>query len=313
MRHNRLPQDCHETHRRPQRPAVCRPQPPLRAARRSNPRLGRAHQDSAALLTAHHLVLSGRTDPGEIGLVELELASAAAALDQRGGAEPGVLLPNALVQGHEVVRQAGGDLVALLLHVGALALDLGERLVPLGRQVADLLLRFRTALLGALQVALEALGALHDLQLDLLELVLSPGERLQLVLHALEVFRAPLTGVEPLLRTRRAVPDELDVLVGLGDLALDVGKGRTRQDDLLFERRGTGGGLVELLQDRQRALPVSELVEASVELLQIEQSPLEGQVSFQRGPPGIGLLSVVPDGTSVGTTKSHGSVHRRDT
>ena len=69
---------------------------------------------------------------------------------------------------------------------------------------------------------LGVLGALHDLELDVLELGLPPDQRGQLVLDGLQVLGGAGAGVEPGLVAGRPVADQLHVGLGLGDLALDV-------------------------------------------------------------------------------------------
>ena len=64
---------------RPARGCRASRRPPRRRSAGSQPRLGRAHQDAAALLAAHHLVRRGGPDALDLLRVELEAAALAAA------------------------------------------------------------------------------------------------------------------------------------------------------------------------------------------------------------------------------------------
>jgi hypothetical protein len=94
------------------------------------------------------------------------------------------------------------------------------------------------------------------------------------VLDRLQVLGRPGAGVEPGLVPGGPVPDELDVGLRLGNLALDVGQGGPGPDQLAVE----GGRLpLELGQPGQlrQVLPgVRDLVQARVDRLQVEQAPL---------------------------------------
>src|SRR5690606_27678748 len=71
------------------------------------------------------------------------------------------------------------------------------------------------------EVGLDRLGALHDLELEVLELALAPGEGLELVLERLEVLRRAGSRGEPGLVAGGPVADLLDVGLGLAQLPLD--------------------------------------------------------------------------------------------
>ncbi|HEU5000081.1 MAG TPA: hypothetical protein VFT68_14160 [Lapillicoccus sp.] len=148
----------------------------------------------------------------------------------------------------------------------------------------------------------ERLGALHDLELDVLELGLATGQRGQLVLDRLEVLGGAGAGVEPGPVAGGAVADQLDVGLRLLDLPLDVGEGGPGVDQLGVE----GARLVLQRPD----LPVSgqvrgrvlDLVEPGVDGLEVEQRELTGRVGFQLEPPRL-----------APTTKVQGSVRRVET
>jgi hypothetical protein len=151
-------------------------------------------------------------------------------------------------------------------------------------------------------VLAESLGAFHHLQLDVLELGLPAGQRGQLVLDGLQVLGRAGAGVEPGTVTGGAVPDQLDVGLGLLDLALDVGERGPGVDQLGVE----GASLVlqrgDLTVGGQVGRRVRDLVEAGVDGLEVEQRELTGRVGFQLEPPRL-----------APTTKVQGSVRRVET
>jgi hypothetical protein len=151
-------------------------------------------------------------------------------------------------------------------------------------------------------VLAERLGALHDLELDVLELGLPPSQRGELVLEGLEVLGGPGPGVEPGSVPGGAVANQLDVGLGLLDLALDVGERGPRVDQLGVE----GARLVlqrdDLAMRGQVRRRVLDLVEAGVDGLEVEQRELTGRVGFQLEPPRL-----------APTTKVQGSVRRVET
>ena len=160
--------------------------------------------------------------------------------------------------------------------------------------------------------AVERLGPLHDLELDVLELGLAPRERRQLVLQCLEVLGAALAGVEPRLVAGGAVAHELDVLVGLRQLALDVTGRRARVDDVRLERAELAPGRLDGRRLGQGGLGVRDLVETRVDGLQVEQAPLAGRVGFQDTPPVSGAARSARAAFAP-TTNVHGSVRMAET
>ena len=148
---------------------------------------------------------------------------------------------------------------------------------------------------------LGVLGALHHLELDVLELGLPTDQRGELVLDRLEVLGGAGAGVEAGLVASRAVADQLHVGLGLGDLALDVAQLGPGPHQQRVEALGLGLEVGQPGVLGQVLAGVLDLVETGVYRLQVEQSPLTGRVGFQDVPPG-------PAGGSAPTTKSHGSV-----
>ena len=101
------------------------------------PRLGRADEDAAALVAAHHLVGVGVAQLVDLDVVELEPAAPAAALPQLGGADAALLLADLLVQRDEAVVERpglGGPLGPQLLDLGV---DLGGGRVARRGQLRD--------------------------------------------------------------------------------------------------------------------------------------------------------------------------------
>ncbi len=84
----------------------------------------------------------------------------------------------------------------------------------------------------------------------------------------------------------QALQHELDVLVGLRQLALHVPGSRSGVDDLRLQRSELAPGRLDRRGLRQRRLRVGDLVETRVDGLQVEQAPLAGRVGFQDTPPG---------------------------
>ena len=146
-------------------------------------------------------------------------------------------------------------------------------------------------------VALGGLGALHDLELDVLELALPPGQRGELVLDGLEVLGRAGAGVEPGLVAGRPVTHELHVGLGLGDLALHVTELGARAHQLVVDEAGLALEVGELGELGQVGARVDDLVEPGVDGLEVEQPQLAGGLGVHVIPPG-----------SAPTTKVHGSV-----
>lgn len=123
------------------------------------------------------------------------------------------------------------------------------------------------------------------------------------MLDRLQVLGRARPGVEPRLVTGCPVADQLHVSLGLVDLALHVGQGRARVDEL----RVQGPGLVlegqDLLVLGQRGGCVPDLVQPRVDRLQVKQGELTGEVGFQDVPP----AALAP------TTNVQGSVRRVET
>jgi hypothetical protein len=120
---------------------------------------------------------------------------------------------------------------------------------------------------------------LHHLELDVLEVGLAMRERLEFVAQTRQLLRACASGVEPLLITRPTGADLLDVGVRLALRAAEIGD------------RGAGanafGGLLGELGHHGRHLgglgqgppSVGDLVEAGVDVLELQKRQLGGQCS----------------------------------
>ena len=129
-RRSRRPRGCRATRRRPRRRACVWPL--------TEPGLGGAHEDAAALLAAQHLVVGGAADPLDVDLVELEPAPAAAALAQRGRADAAAGGADLLVERHQVRADLGDDGRARRRRRRRpRASSRGERLVAGGLELVD--------------------------------------------------------------------------------------------------------------------------------------------------------------------------------
>src|SRR5690606_7403513 len=111
----------------------------------------------------------------------------------------------------------------------------------------------------------------------------------------------------PLLVAGGAVPDELHVRLGLGQLSLHVPPCGGGAHDLGLEVRGPAGQLLELGVLGQAAQLVLELADASVERLQLEQPLLLGGVGSHAWSPWV------KSGPAAPRAKSHGSVRTCET
>ena len=98
------------------------------------------------------------------------------------------------------------------------------------------------------------------------------------MLESLQVLGRPLAGVHPLLVADAAFADELDVGVGLEDLALDVIQRGLRTDQVVAAGGELGVESLQLGKLGQGRLAVRDLVQARVQRLQIKQTPLTARV-----------------------------------
>ncbi len=89
------------------------------------------------------------------------------------------------------------------------------------------------------------------------------------MLEGLQVLGRALPGVEARLVAGGAVADQLDVLLGLGQLALDVVGRRTRVDDLGLEGSDLTTRRVDRRELGQVRFGVRDLVETRVDGLQV--------------------------------------------
>ena len=122
--------------------------------------------------------------------------------------------------------------MANLLNLG---IELRKDLVPHGLQLIDPNGQLGTGSLQPGDVGGQTLGALHDLELDVLEVGLASGQRLDLMMEGLHVLGAPLTGVHPRLVAAAALAHQLHVGLRLDDLALDVAQGRSGTDQSIVQ------------------------------------------------------------------------------
>ena len=248
-------------------------------------------EDAAALLAAKHLVSARGPDAVEVDLVELELAAAAAAPGQRRCPDP-ARGPDLVVEVHEVLSRPGDQVGPWGGHRSGLGVELGQAGVPPLLETGDPLPQLAATAVQLADVGLGGLGPLHDLELDLLELTLTPRERLELVLQGLQVLGGAGAGVEAGAVARGPVAHELDVGLGLGDLALDVAELGAGPDQLVVDEAGLVVEVGELDQLRQVAARVGDLGQPGVDGLQVEQAELTLGSGFHGIPP-MGFLERV--------------------
>jgi len=98
------------------------------------------------------------------------------------------------------------------------------------------------------------------------------------VLEGLHVLGGSLTGLHACLVAGAAFAHELDVGVGLGDLALDVTDGGLGADQVVVQDRGLGVEVAQLSELGQVGLAVCDLVQARIQRLQVQQTPLTARV-----------------------------------
>src|SRR6476469_4294629 len=274
--------------------------------------LARTDHDAAALLTADDLVLRSRADAAEVDVAELEPATAAPAVAQLGGGQAAAAGTDLLVQRDELLADAGDDVRTSGGDLLSLCVELRDGGVALSLEVRDARDQLGPPRLQLGDARGQRLGPLHDLELDLLELGLAPGEGRQLVLEGLEVLGAALARVEPRLVAGGTVPDELDVLVRLRQLTLDVTGRRAGVDDVRLERSELTPSRLDGRRLGQGGLGVRDLVQTRVDGLQVEQAPLAGRVGFQDTPPGSGAARSARAAFAP-TTNVHGSVRMVET
>src|SRR6478672_6320422 len=279
---------------------------------RSQPGLAGADHDATALLAAHDLVLGGVADAGEVDVAQLEPAAAAPAVAQLGGGQAAAAGTDLLVQRDELLADAGDDVRTSGGDLLSLCVELRDGGVALSLEVRDARDQLGPSRLELGDARGQSLGPLHDLELDLLELGLAPGEGRQLVLEGLEVLGAALARVEPRLVAGGTVAHELDVLVRLRQLALDVAGRRAGVDDVRLEGAELTPGRLDGRRLGQGGLGVRDLVQTRVDGLQVEQAPLAGRVGFQDTPPVSGAARSTRAAFAP-TTNVHGSVRMAET
>jgi hypothetical protein len=159
-----------------------------------------------------------------------------------------------------------------------LAVELGKGLVARCLQLVNAGGHLGASRLEPGDVGGQGLGALHHLELDVLERGLPACERLNLVLEGLHVLCRSLARVHPGLVAAAALAYELNVGVGLGDLALDVVQSRLGADPVTVQCGHLNLERAQLGKLGQGRLAVRDLVQSRVQRLQVEQTPLTARV-----------------------------------
>ena len=216
------------------------------------------------------------------------LAAAAPPLAQRGGADAALVGPDLLVERDQVLPTP-----ARRSRPGAPTVG-----VALGRVVAH---RARpvASTTAASRVARSPLVALEDGHVlgqasarSMISSSMSSSSdwrrdsEVSSCWSAWRSLAVPVPGVQPGLVAGGPVADLLDVGLGLVDLALHVGQGGPRVDQLGVERARLVLERGDLAVLRQVRRGVRDLVEPHVDRLEVEQRELAGRVGFQLVPPG---------------------------
>ena len=199
------------------------------------------------------------------------MAAVAPALAQRCGSDTSAGGADLLVEREEVARYLHCRGVALLLGFSGVLVDLCPRGVsgPLNGEgvAADRLTlggQFCDPPLGVLEL-------FHDLELDVLERRLPPGQRGDLALQLLELpRRGYLAGVEPVLVAVLSLAHLVDIGVGPLLLLLQVRHLGLGRDLGIAQPAVLGGQGIQFGDLRQRTAPVCELVEFRVQRLELE-------------------------------------------
>src|SRR3954447_6832591 len=226
-------------------------------------RLVGADQDPAAVVAPDDVVGRRRADGGDLRVVEVEHAAAAAARAQQGRAHTALALAQAVVEREQVGRDLGGHRSAPDVDVRELVVDLLDLLVPRGGGLGDLGVGLAEPRGQAVQGGLGLLQALHDLDLVVLQRGDASLERHHLLLHPLDVLGvADQTLVDPLLVALAPRLHLLDVGVDLGLLGGQVVDEHPGVHRLALDPRPSRGQLGEPGELGQRAPLVAQLVGA---------------------------------------------------
>ena len=201
---------------------------------------------------------------------------------QRRGTDAGVIGTELVVEGHEVggdqLRRGSTSRLRRRLFLGegsksgVTSVDgssqVGDDLVTLGKECR--------------LTALRLLEPLHDLQLDILELGLAAGQRLELMLERgqlLGVVDRP--GVQQLAVLRGALTHQVDVVVRLALLEFEIGHLDRHRRDAVSESALRGLEFDDASGLREGGAPVAHAVYLEVVLLHLEQGDLLLRVDVQ--------------------------------
>lgn len=105
------------------------------------------------------------------------------------------------------------------------------------------------------------------------------------MLQGLQVLGGAGASIEPGLVPGRPIPDELDVGLGLGDLALHVTQGGLRAEVLVGQQPGLTFEVGEFGVRRQVRPGMGDLAEPGIDGLDVEQASLARGVGFHVAHP----------------------------
>lgn len=210
-----------------------------------------------------------------------------------------VVGPDLVVERQKVRGDLLSDPISLGDDAPLLGLDVGQLVANAGGEVGPLLLEGIALSRQLGHRSTRALDPLHDLQLDVLEVGLTPDEVLELGRDGLELLGiTDRAGVQELLIPTASLPHLLDITIRLLLLDLEITGDCLSGHHLVARSDETRLDLRKRRSVGQVRSLVRELRHAGVLLLEVEQAQLDGGVGVQDGLP---------------RCRVHGSVTIRDT
>lgn len=193
-----------------------------------------------------------------------------------------VLGSDALIQRQQVGRDDRRDLTTLRSDRSSLAVQLTACGGFLGSSL--LALGCKCCALGSqlLDSGIRTIDAVHDLELDVFQVGLAPGEGGELVLQALQLLGVTdRAGVHELAIMPGTLDDLRDICLGAGEIALEVVSDDLGRDKLVAHLHRTDVDLGQALGLRKRLELVRDLSEPGVAVGKLEQALLVGRIGVQ--------------------------------
>jgi len=251
-------------------------------ATRSEPRLGRANQNSSTLLASDDGVGGRGTQGFDLGGRQGQPAPLAGTTVQRCGTQPTMIRSDLVVEREEVSRNTLREPCPICVDDALLVGDIGEEVGHAGGNgvpFADQGVAIPRELGHGRSCTLHSL---HDLELDILEIRLTAGQVLQLRLDRLQLLGiADRTRVEQVLVSGATLAHLLDIAIRTLLLILQIAGDRLSSHDLIANALQTGVQIGKSDRFRQVRSTVGELRETGVALLDFEENQLDGGVGVQ--------------------------------